>query len=437
MAVVTTALLLLLLLLQDLLTVAVSLARMRYYDAELLHAAASRFAAAAAAVQAHAVPDSTSGAGGLGMQLLDDSQQGFLQAAGGRGSQPHRMQGKQQQQQQQGKRCPSSATADNAAGSLAGITQQLIVNYLWSNASLAYSNKQLLSAALHALLAVPEGLGSTSNPIFLQALNPRLAPLCSWSLATMLVCLLAERPRVQGFDGAQELERPRVQGFYGAQELAEQHGAVESATNGSSESNGSAAAAGCNNTGKDSTVWQLTHAVAAVGGALECKAAAAAAAGSANRASSRSARSKSGSSSSSAVSAVRFDQEGLAQLHHAHLLATAAVTAACQATLVAADDLALTPAAVAEQQATEQLAGLTAAAAAAAQCSDEQLAAFREQCRAAWQQSRQARQATSYLQLQVHEVSVNKYIPIVSRHHISMLQQQQLTRKQQQWDCTT
>jgi hypothetical protein len=379
--------------LQDLLVVAVSLARLSYYDAQLMHAAANRFAAAAA--KEYVVPNSASVAGDFGVQLSTVT----FQAAGRSDLQPPAMQG----QQQHGKHRQSSATVDNA-DSLAGITQQLLVNYLWANASLAHSSKQLLAAALRALLAVPQGSGSPSNPSFLQVLNPRLAPLCSWSLATMLVCLLAERSRVQGLDGAQE--------------LVHQHAAGESTnSSSSSERNGTAAAAGCEESGRKAAVCQLAHAEVAVHVVLECKAAAAAAAGSDDRARSRGACGKSSSSasgpisssSSSALSAVRLDQEGLAQLHHAHLLVTAAVNAACKATRVAADDTAPPPAAVAERQATEQLASLSAAAAAAVQCSDEELAAFREQCRLAWQQLRQGRQAKSYLQLQVYEVSANKF----------------------------
>jgi hypothetical protein len=400
--------LLLLLLLQDLMVVAVSLARLRYYDAQLMHAAANR---SAAAVQAYALPLSASAAAAAGMvgsRSADDSSAAPVQAIG---RQQQLQLPSKQGQQQQGKHQQRSDTVNSAADSLAGITQQLLVNYLWANASLAQSSQQLLLAALQALLAVPQGSGSPSNPSFLQALNPRLAPLCSWSLATMLVCLLAKRARVQGCDMTQE--------------PAQQHGAVISTNSSRRGSKRTAAAADCDRTAQDAAVCQLAHAVAAVHGDLECKAAAAAGSDGRSRgAGSKSSSSASGpissSSSSSGLSAVRFDQEGLAQLHHAHLLVTAAVNAACRAT--PADVTAPThTAAVADQQATEQLASPSAASAAAAavHCSDEQLAAFREQCREAWQQSRQGRQATSYLQLQVCEVSANRF-QSSSRYSITM-----------------
>jgi hypothetical protein len=153
-------------------------------------------------------------------------------------------------------------------------------------------------------------------------------------------------------------------------------------------------------TRNQTALCQLAHAVAAMHQALECKAAAAAAAVSSTGKGARS------SSSSSGLGGVRYHPEALAQLHHAHIMVSTAVRAAAtELTDITACTTAAAGAAQKEQHAElmQQLA-CSAAAAAAAGCSAEQLAAFQQQCATAWQQSRQGRQATSYLQQQVSQV---------------------------------
>jgi hypothetical protein len=369
--------------LQDLMVVAVALAKLRYYDAELMQAAASNFHAAVHPAQA--LPNLNIEAAAEG---ATEAEIAFQPAAGANPQQQRQQrQGNKGKQRQSNKHHSSVAKASpesTADAALAGINQQLLINYIWSNASLAHSNVQLLSAALQALLSQHQGSEASLNPgSVLQGLNPRLAPLCSWCLATLLVCLLADLHSTSDSTSStatrQQQQEPGTTG------------------SSSSDSSGGKAVVAV----EQADLCHLVHAVAAAHQALECKAAAAAV--TACRQGTSSASSSSSSSSTNDFAAVRFDAEGLAQMHHAQLLIAAAMNAVCTAANTAPPaDMTST---ISEDQTAHHLSSTVAAAAAAAeQCSAEELAAFQQQCRAAWQQSRGSRKVTSYLQQQVAKV---------------------------------
>ncbi|KAF8060474.1 hypothetical protein HT031_004650 [Scenedesmus sp. PABB004] len=118
--------------LQELMLATVALARLRWHDVALLGAAAARFAEAAAAQTEPA----------------------------------------------------EAVAASEQQGGLAGVTPQLLANYLWSHATLAHATPELLAGALRL---AAQGQGQRA----LDAAGPAQLALLAWALAVLLACGLS------------------------------------------------------------------------------------------------------------------------------------------------------------------------------------------------------------------------------------------------------
>jgi hypothetical protein len=135
---------------QELLLSVTALAQISYFDSQFLSTASTAFTAAVAASADIGVSSTSKSSG----HVQEHQQQQPLQPP------------QQQQQQQQ-------------QGLLSGIRDdQLIINYLWANASLAHSDPLLLRAAVQLLL----------SRVLVCDISRSHLPLCMWSLAALLVC---------------------------------------------------------------------------------------------------------------------------------------------------------------------------------------------------------------------------------------------------------
>jgi hypothetical protein len=139
---------------QELLVSVTALAQLSYYDRHLMYTASQVFAQAVAA------------AGGSGTPSTATNSNSVSQV---------RKQGGGKQQQQQQELLPHVRD------------HQLIVNYLWANASCGYVDLLLLPAALQLLLV--RGL--------VGAISRSHLPLCMWALAALLVCQLQQQQQQQ------------------------------------------------------------------------------------------------------------------------------------------------------------------------------------------------------------------------------------------------